>query len=107
MIPQLNVSELKQWLDENRTDFVLLDVREPWEAEVCTLPDAVLMPMGQIPNRVAEVDTEQKVVVFCHHGIRSQQVAYFLQHAGLENVYNLRGGIDAWAKEIDQQMATY
>jgi len=108
MIPQLTVHELKQWLDENSTeDFVLLDVREPWEAEVCTLPGSVLIPMNQVPNRIEEINPEPKTVIFCHHGIRSQQVAFFLQHAGLENVYNLRGGIDAWAREIDKEMATY
>jgi rhodanese-related sulfurtransferase len=107
MIQQLQVGELKQWLDEGRADFVLLDVREPWEAAVCTLPDSRLIPMRDIPSRAAEVDPNQKLVVFCHHGIRSQQVAYYLQRAGFAQLYNLRGGVDAWARDIDKQMATY
>lgn len=107
MIHQLQVGELRQWLDEGRTDFMLLDVREPWEAAVCTLPDARLIPMRELPTRTAELDPDRKLVVFCHHGVRSQQVAWYLQRAGFDQIYNLHGGVDAWAREIDKQMATY
>ena len=107
MIQQMTVTELQQRLQEPARDFVIIDVREPWEAEVCALPGADLIPMGQIPGRVDEIDREQDVIVVCHHGIRSQQVAYYLQNAGFEKLFNLRGGIDAWAREIDPSMATY
>jgi rhodanese-related sulfurtransferase len=107
MIQQMTVTELQQRLREPTRDFVIVDVREPWEAEVCALPDTILIPMGQIPGRIEEIDREQNVIVLCHHGIRSQQVAYYLQNAGFEKLFNLRGGIDAWAREIDPSMATY
>ena len=107
MIQQMTVTELQQRLQEPTRDFVIIDVREPWEAEVCALPGTILIPMGQITGRTDEIDRDQDVIVLCHHGIRSQQVAYYLQNAGCENLFNLRGGINAWAREIDPSMATY
>jgi rhodanese-related sulfurtransferase len=107
MIHQMTVTELQQRLQEPARNFVIIDVREPWEAEVCSLPDAIMIPMGQVPGRIDEIDRDQDVIVICHHGIRSQQIAYYLQNAGFENLFNLRGGIDAWAREIDPDMATY
>jgi rhodanese-related sulfurtransferase len=82
-------------------------VREPWEVQTCALDNFVNIPMGQVPNRLQELDTSKPVVVVCHHGIRSQRVALFLEHAGFEAVYNLRGGVDAWAKQVDPTFPTY
>lgn len=107
MVQQLSVSEYRQWLDEDQSGFVLLDVREPWEVQTCALENFLNIPMGQVPNRLGELDPAQPVVVVCHHGIRSQRVALFLEHAGFETVYNLRGGVDAWAREIDPTFPTY
>lgn len=107
MVQQLTVGEYRQWLDADKSDYVLLDVREPWEVQTCALDGYVNIPMGQIPNRLAELDPEKPVVVVCHHGIRSQRVALFLQQAGFETVFNLRGGVDAWAKEVDPAFPTY
>lgn len=107
MVQQLSVGDYKQWLDAGKSGHVLLDVREPWEVQTCALENCLNIPMGQIPNRLAELDPAQPVVVVCHHGIRSQRVAMFLQQAGFETVYNLNGGVDAWAREVDPAFPTY
>ncbi len=107
MIKQMSVSELKHRLDTCGHDFVLLDVREPWELQICSLPDSVEIPMGQIPARLDEIDPQQDIVIICHHGVRSQQVAWYLQSANYENLYNLRGGISAWSRDIDPSVPTY
>ena len=86
---------------------VLLDVREPWEFDICRLDGSQLIPMRQIPASLGKLDTDQPVVVICHHGIRSQQVALYLEHQGFSQVYNLRGGVDGWAHDVDPAMATY
>jgi rhodanese-related sulfurtransferase len=105
---QLTVADLAQWLaDASREAPVLLDVREPWEVATCALPQTLSIPMGQIPSRWTELDTERPIVCICHHGVRSLQVMHFLAHHGVQNLYNLAGGIDAWAREIDPAMAVY
>jgi len=104
---QLSVHGLKERLDAPGEPPVILDVREGWELRICTLPGIVHIPMGQIPARAGELDPEQELVVVCHHGVRSLRVAQFLESRGFVNVYNLRGGVDAWAREIDPAMQTY
>jgi rhodanese-related sulfurtransferase len=103
---QLTVLQLKERLEQGETP-ILLDVREEWELARCQLPGTTWIPMGQIMARASELNKEKETVVVCHHGIRSWQVAKFLEHEGFENVINLSGGIDAWAKEIDPAMALY
>jgi rhodanese-related sulfurtransferase len=100
--------ELHQYL-QKKSDAppLLLDVREPWEFDICKLPDAQLLPMRDIPLRVHELAREQEIVVICHHGVRSLQVAYFLEHAGFTDIINLSGGMAAWAREIEPAMPTY
>ena len=101
-------AELKDWLDDPRRDKpLLLDVRETWEYERCHLDGAELLPMSGIPLRYGEIDPQREVVVICHHGVRSFHVARFLEHNGFTKVINLTGGVDAWAKEVDSQMAVY
>lgn len=107
MIRQLTVHELKTRLDEGKKDFTLLDVREPWELNICSLPDALSVPMRAIPARYMDLPKDQDIVVVCHHGVRSQQVAYFLERAGFTRLNNLVGGVNAWAREVDPKMATY
>ncbi len=85
----------------------LLDVREAWEVALVSLPDSQHLPMGEIPARLDEVGSDKSVVCICHHGVRSMQVAIFLERNGFESVYNLQGGIDAWAREVDPQCTTY
>ncbi len=85
----------------------LLDVREQWEYDVAHLPDSVLIPVSEITARLGELDPQRETVVICHHGIRSMKIAQLLKQAGFERVINLRGGLDAWAKEVDPAMPTY
>jgi len=105
----INVAELASWLgDGDRPQPVLLDVREPWEQQICAIPGSLAMPLSQIAARVgAEVDADGPVVCVCHHGNRSARVAMFLLQKGYQDVYNLAGGVDAWARQIDPTMATY
>ena len=86
---------------------LLLDVREPWEFEICHITDSKLIPMGKIPMLIAELNPLQEIILICHHGIRSRQVGLYLQAQGFTKLINLQGGLDAWARDIDTQMATY
>ncbi len=107
MVRQVNPTELAALLSSDTPAPLLLDVREPWELDICRLEGAAHIPMRHIPDALAELDPQRPVVVICHHGIRSQQVALYLEHQGFGQVLNLRGGIDAWAHDIDRDMATY
>lgn len=105
---QLPARELAAWLaDPSRQPPVLLDVREGWEVELCSLPGALHIPMGLVPSRTAELDPASALVVICHHGMRSMQVAMFLERQGYGTLYNLTGGVAAWADEVDPSMHRY
>lgn len=86
---------------------VLLDVRERDEHAICRLPGSVLLPMSELPLRLHELDPEAETVVLCHHGIRSAHVIGHLRGQGFARLLNLRGGIDAWAREVDPTVARY
>lgn len=88
-------------------DWQIVDVREPWEHAICVLQDAMLMPMAELPRRVRELDPQRPVVAVCHHGVRSFQVALWLERQGFTDVANLTGGMDAWARDVDPGMASY
>lgn len=104
---KLSVQELADRLAANEPIF-LLDVRERPEFDLCHLDGAVLIPVGMIPNNRKRIPTDRPVVVYCHHGIRSANVAQYLYaQEGLTNLYNLDGGINAWAREIEPEMAVY
>ncbi|MCH8529591.1 MAG: thiosulfate sulfurtransferase GlpE [Saccharospirillum sp.] len=104
----LTASELAAWLnDEARPQPTLLDVRESWEFQTCHIEGSVLIPMNSIPDQLSELKREQPVVCICHHGMRSMQVAHFLDQNGFSNVSNLTGGVDAWARQVDSEMPTY
>ncbi len=108
----LHPEELAGWLREPapREDDrapMLLDVREPWEYALCAVPGSVHVPMREIPARLGEFDPARPVVCICHHGVRSRQVAMFLEHRGFGAVFNLAGGIDAWARRVDPAMTLY
>lgn len=104
---EFDAKQLEAYLESTEQRPLLLDVRQPWEYEACRIDNSLLIPMGQIPVRMDELDKDQETVVICHHGIRSRQVAYYLEQAGFTNVINLRGGVNAWAREVDTSMATY
>ena len=108
MIPQLPVAELARWRAEpGRTAPVLVDVREPWEFEYCRIDGSVSVPLAELPRRVAELPRDRPLVVVCHHGHRSWHAAAMLLRAGFQDVFNLRGGVAAWAAEIEPAMRTY
>lgn len=86
---------------------ILLDVREPYEYEICHLEGAKLIPVGQIPDRMKELDPSRSIVVYCHHGIRSAAVTRILRGAGYAGVTNLKGGIEAWRQQVDPSMPGY
>ena len=91
-----------------REHVVLLDVREPQEYVVARIEGSVLMPMGEVPGRAnQELDPDSHIVTICHHGVRSMNVAVWLRNQGLEKVQSLRGGIDAWSREVDPQVPRY
>ncbi len=90
---------------------VLLDVREPWEVQTAALSVPGLatrhIPMNEVPARLAELDAAQPLLSLCHHGMRSLQVASFLERQGFTQVFNVAGGIDAWSCEIDAAVPRY
>jgi rhodanese-related sulfurtransferase len=92
---------------EQQPGLRILDVREPWEVQLAPMPDAVHIPMGEITSRYAELDPELTWVCVCHHGMRSMQVAMYLQRLGFEHLYNLTGGIDAWSHQVDPSIPRY
>ena len=105
---QIRARQLAEWLaDDNRPDPVLLDVREPWELEICQLAGTQHIPMHLVPVRCDDIDPNRDVVVICHHGGRSMQVAMFLERKGFRSVHNLMGGVEAWAAEVDPTMRRY
>lgn len=106
MIQQLTPAQLKERLAHDAAP-VVLDVREPWEVAVCALPGARHIPMRDIPAQAEALPRDKDIVVLCHHGIRSQHVASFLERLGFERIYNLAGGIDAWARDVEPSMAKY
>jgi len=105
---QITAPALAAWLqDPARAKPLLLDVREPWEVQICCIEGSRHVPMGEIPGRAGELDSDAGVVVICHHGARSMQVALFLEKQGFSEVHNLSGGVDAWAKNVDPAMPVY
>jgi rhodanese-related sulfurtransferase len=105
---RITAGELAAWLaDERREKPVLLDVREPWEYEKARIDGATLIPMGEVPSRIGQIDEDREVVAICHHGGRSMQVAMFLEKQGFKRVHNLVGGIDAWSRTVDPAIPLY
>lgn len=99
--------EVKARLDAKES-LTLLDVREPWEAQISSITGSKLMPMGDVPSRAhQELDPEDHIVVMCHHGVRSMNVTVWLRQQGFENVQSMRGGIDAWSRNVDQKTPVY
>lgn len=109
--PDLNAleiapSELAQKL-AGRDKPLLVDVREPWEYEICRIEGSQLIPMGSIPANLQALDTGDDVVCYCHRGQRSLDVAVWLRSQGVENARSLAGGIERWATEIDPKVLRY
>jgi len=113
MIDHVSPSHLTAWQQTQAAHgpVTVLDVREPWElATASVTPEGfslVAIPMGEIPARLAELDSSQPVACLCHHGARSLRVAQFLVQNGFEHVANISGGIDAWSQSRDPSIPRY
>lgn len=103
---ELSPEELKEKLD-NEGKLVLLDVREPWERTTASIEPSFHIPMGDIPARVQELDPDDSIIVYCHHGVRSLNVTAWLRQQGFEDVRSLRGGIDRWSRIVDPKVPLY
>jgi rhodanese-related sulfurtransferase len=107
-VPELSPREFRdQWPASGPEAAVLLDVREPVELTLAAVDGALHIPMREVPARLGELDRDKPIVVMCHAGGRSRQVAAFLIGNGFKRVFNLKGGIDAWSTEIDPQIPRY
>jgi adenylyltransferase/sulfurtransferase len=104
-VPEIQVEELKRRLDAGEDVFVL-DVREPHEYQICNI-GGYLIPLGDLPKRVSELDSSREIVAHCRSGVRSGKAVDFLRQAGFRKVHNLAGGILAWADRVDPKMPKY
>ena len=104
---QMSARELGSRLADGSEPPMLLDVREPWEFDICRIDGARLLPMSEIVASLDELDQARETVVICHHGIRSLQVALYMEHRGFSRIINLQGGVAAWAQDVDPAMPTY
>ena len=105
MINDLSPKQFRDYI--NIHEVTLVDVREDWELEICQIDGSICMPMSNINVTIMELDKENGIALYCHHGIRSMQAANILMSKGFRLLVNLHGGIDAWAREIDASMARY
>ncbi len=85
----------------------LIDIRDPWEIEVVSLPGAVAIPMIDLPQQIGRLDTTRRAVLICHLGVRSAHAAIWLRQQGFTDAVSVRGGIDAYAREVDPKLPTY
>ena len=86
--------------------FCLLDVREPWEVAQGRIAGSLCIPLNEIPSRLQELDAAAEIIVMCKSGVRSQRVAEFLTARGFDRISNLKGGINAWVRDVDPDLAT-
>ena len=103
---EASVEELKTRLDRHEP-FLLLDVREPQEFEICRIPGSVLIPLGDLPSRLSELEGRDDMIVHCKSGVRSGKAVRLLREAGYSKARNLKGGILAWINRIDPTLPKY
>ena len=107
MLPELSPEELHARLASGE-DIQLIDVRQPEEYAYCRIEGSQLIPLGELPRHVEELDENRPIVLICHHGVRSMQALAYLQHRhDMTNLLNLRGGIHAWSLRVDPTVAIY
>ena len=103
---EISAADAAALLKENSAR--LVDVREPWEFAKTSVQGSLLMPMGEVPARAnQELDPDERLLVLCHHGVRSLNVTVWMRNQGFENAQSVRGGIDAWSREVDSNLARY
>ena len=104
-VPEITVEQLKEKMAKGGV--LVVDVRETHELDICKLQGTKHIPMGEVADRIKELDPEAEILVHCRSGGRSGKVVAFLQQNGYKKVFNVAGGILAWAERIDPTMATY
>jgi rhodanese-related sulfurtransferase len=103
---EISPSEAAQLLRDKTAR--LIDVREPWEIATAIIEGTLPIPMGEIPTRAhKELDFNERLVIVCHHGVRSLNVTYWLRRQGFENAQSMSGGIDGWSTTVDPKVARY
>ena len=106
-MPEITATELKQRLD-NGEDIQIVDVRESFEVAIAKIPDTVHIPLGEVVNRMAEIDPNRETVVHCKGGVRSAKAIEALKRSGFTgNLINLKGGIMAWSNDVDPTVPKY
>ena len=107
-VQEISVEDLKSKLDKNE-DFVFIDVREPFEYEIAKIEGAKLIPLGQLPEKISELESfkEKEIVAHCHHGGRSMKALQLLHAQGFKRLKNVSGGIDAWSIKVDESVPRY
>ncbi len=103
---EITVDEFNN-LIKSKKDILILDVRGPNEHQICHIKGSKLIPLGDLPSRVNELDTADEIIVHCHHGVRSLRATTFLRNMGFKKVKSLKGGIDVWAQDYDPNMPRY
>jgi adenylyltransferase/sulfurtransferase len=103
---EIEPTEVKAKLDRG-DDFLLIDVREPHEYQICSIPGAKLIPLGDLAKRMNELDSAKEIVAHCKSGVRSGKAVDFLRQAGFKKVRNMKGGILAWSDKVDPRVPKY
>lgn len=103
----ITVQKLRRWMTQEPDSVFILDVREPFEFEIAAIDGATLIPLRQVTARAHEVPTDRRVVVVCHHGVRSAAACQMLSASPALRLYNLQGGIDQWSLQINPEVARY
>ena len=103
---EINPEQVKE-LRERGEKFVLLDVREPFEWDIARIPGAKLIPLGELPSRMSELDSADDIVIHCKSGGRSAKAVRLLQEAGFSKLHNVEGGITAWAEQVGSSVPKY
>jgi len=103
---EITLQDYKKLKDEH-APHVLLDVRQQWEVQKASIPGSTHIPLTDLLDHIDELSKDGKIVVYCHHGVRSMNACFFLRELGFEDVLSLSGGIDAWAHEVDPSIPKY
>ena len=101
----MDAPQLARYLQDSNP--LLIDVREPWEFNICQISGSINIPMAQVEQQLEQIRNATEVVVICHHGVRSLRIIQYLQQQSIDNLINLDGGVDAWAREVDADMPVY
>lgn len=103
---QIDVAELDR-LRRAGERLAIVDVREAWERDICAFAESINIPMTELPERAGELPADGPLILVCHHGMRSLHATQWLRAQGRDDAINLRGGIDAWASQVDSTMKRY